>query len=207
VVKLFAVLGVIVVALGGGDLVARHWAEGQLAGRIETSLPGSHATVRISSFPFVGRLAASGSVHRITAHVDRVSKVGLTFAFVDVEVDGVKLDRTSLLRDRKVHLQGISRGVVRAEITDAALSAALGGVPLQLGDNSAQVTVNGVRLQVAVSVKDNKLLLQAAGIGALSVSIPKLSILPCAASATVRPGRIDVSCEIHEIPPALLSAA
>jgi hypothetical protein len=209
VVKLLAVVIIAVALLGGGDVVARHWAESQLASRIEASLPGSHATVHISSFPFVGRLAAAGSVSKITAHVDKVQRADLplTLAFVDLEVEGVKLDRNALWQDQKVKLRRISRGTVRAEITDAAVSAALGGVPVQFGNGTVEVVAAGLHVRATASIQNNKLVLAAAGIGALAVTIPKLSVLPCAASATVRPGRVDVSCEIHEIPQALLTAA
>lgn len=201
--RLLGALAIVAILLAVGDVAARRWAEGELARRIEASVPGSHATVHVSSFPFLGRLVASGSVSKITAHIDKVANTSVPFAFIEIEVDGVKLDRNTLIQDRKVKLQSISRGVVRAEITEAALSRAV-GQPLRLGNGQLQVVRAGVAIPAKVAVVDNRLVVS--GPASLGVAIPKLPILPCAVTASVQPGRLDVSCEVHEIPPALVTA-
>jgi hypothetical protein len=203
VTKLLGALAIVAILFAVGDVAARRWAEGELARRIEASVPGSHATVHVSSFPFLGRLVASGSVSKITAHIDKVANTSLPFAFFDLEVDGVKLDRNTLIQDQKVKLQSIRRGVVRAEITEAALSSAVGR-QVRLGNGELQVVRGGVSVTATVAVVDNRLVVS--GPASLGVAIPKLPILPCAVTATVRPGRLDVSCEVHEIPPALVTA-
>ena len=200
--RLLGALAIVAILLAVGDVAARHWTEGELARRIEARVPGSHATVHVTSFPFLGRLAVSGSVPKITAHIDKVANTSLPFAFFDFEVDGVKVDRNTLIQDQKVKLQSISRGEVRAEITEAALSAAL-GQPVRLGNGEVQVVRQGVSIAAKVAMVNNRLVLS--GPLSLGVAIPKLPILPCAATVTVRPGRLDVACEVHEIPPALVA--
>jgi len=201
--RLVAAVAIILILLAVGDVASRRWAEGELAKRIEASAPGSHATVHVNSFPFLGRLAASGSVVKITAHIDRVAGTTLPFAFFTLEVDGVKVDRNTLIQDQKVKLQSIQRGVVRAEITEAALSSAV-GEPVHLGDGTVQVDVHGATVTARIAVVNNRLVIS--GPVSIGVTIPKLPMLPCAVTATVHPGRLDVSCEVHDIPPALLTA-
>ena len=201
--RIVAALAIVLILLAVGDVAARRWAEGELARRIEATAPGSHATVHVSSFPFLGRLAASGSVSKITAHIDRVSGTSVPFAFFDMEVDGVKVDRNTLIQDQKVKLKSIRRGVVRGEITEAGLSSALGR-PVHLGNGEVQVVRGGVPVTAKVAMVDNQLVIS--GPASLVTAIPKLPMLPCAATATVQPGHIDVSCEVHEIPPALVTA-
>ena len=201
--RLVAALAIILILLAVGDVASRHWAEGELAKRIEASAPGSHATVHVSSFPFLGRLAAAGSVSKITAHIDRVAGATLPFAFFDLEVDGVKVDRNMLIQDQKVKLQSIHHGVVRGEITEAGLSSAI-GQPVHLGNGTLQVDVHGATVTARIAIVNNRLVIS--GPVSLGVAIPKLPMLPCAVTATVQPGRLDVSCEVHDIPPALLTA-
>ena len=201
--RLVAALAIVLIGLAVGDVAARQWSEGELARRIEATAPGSRATVHVSSFPFLGRLAASGSISKITAHIDRVSVASLPFAFFDMEVDGVKLDRNMLIQDQKVKLLSIRRGVVKGEITEAGLSAAI-GEQVHFGSGQLQVDVHGVPVTAKVDIVNNRLVIS--GPVSLGVAIPKLPVLPCAVSAPIQPGRLDVACEVREIPPALLAA-
>src|ERR1700738_2549498 len=77
--KILAGLFVLAVLLGAVDIEARVYAQRQLERRIEAKVPGATATVNISSFPFLGRLAVSGTVPKIRAQVAHVGSGPFTF--------------------------------------------------------------------------------------------------------------------------------
>jgi hypothetical protein len=161
--------------------------------------------VKISSFPFVGRLITSGTVRKIRAHVVNVISGRFTFDTVDVAVTGVRLDRTALFHDQRIQVLRIDSGTVTADMTEAAIDKALGGLPVTLGNGSVQLTVRGISVVGTLSVVDNQLHLDVAG-APVNVAIPKLPLLPCAGSAVVTPGHLRVTCRLSGIPPALVGA-
>jgi len=204
--KLLAALVFLAVLLGLGDVAARLYAQHQLVRRIDANVASAHAKVTISSFPFVGRLAVSGTIPKIHTRVSGVSSGRFTFDSIDLTVTGVRLDKSALFKNRRVQLQKISGGTVSADMTEAAVRHALGDLPITLGNGIVQVTIQGVIVTARVSIANNQLTVETAG-APLSVPIPKLPVLPCAANATVSTGHLHLSCAIHDIPPALVQAA
>jgi hypothetical protein len=205
VIKIVVLLAILAAVLSVGDVEARVFAEHQFAHRIDANVPGAHATVKISSFPFVGRLITSGTVQKIRAHVVNVTSGVYTFDTVDVSVTGVRLDRTVLLHDQRIQVLGIQSGTVTADMTEAAIDKALGGLPVQLNDGSVRLTVKGVSVVGTLSITGNQLHLDVAG-APITVAIPKLPLLPCASSAVVTTGHLQVTCILTGIPPALVGA-
>jgi hypothetical protein len=196
------------VALVGGDLYARHWADGQLQRRIAAAVPEArNVSASIQSFPFVGRLAWSGEVQGVSAHAGPVTEGRITFDRIDVALRGVRLDRNALLRDQLVRLLGIDSGLVSAVITDQELSQALGGIPLTLTPGRLEATLNGVRVTAVVSLTNNELRLAAPGRAVISLQIPTNKILPCSASAQVLNGRLLLTCVLTAVPAGLVEAA
>jgi hypothetical protein len=203
---LAALLVLVAVVLGLGDQGARLYAQRQIAKRIDTNVASAHAKVAISSFPFLGRLATSATVPKIRARVAKASSGRFTFDSIEVTLTGVRLNRSVLWKDRRVQLQRIDRGTVTADMTETAVRHALGDLPVTLGNGTAQLTIQGFAVTARVSISDNQLHLEATG-APLSVPIPKLPLLPCAAAATVTTGHLHLSCSIHDVPAALLQAA
>jgi hypothetical protein len=203
VIKILVLLVVLAAVLAVGDVEARLYAEHQFAHRIDANVPGAHATVKISSFPFTGRLAASGAVPRIRAHLQNVTSGLFTFDTVDVVVSGVRVERTALFRDRRIHVLSIAKGTVTADMTEAAVDRALGGLPVKLANGAVQLAVNGVNIVGRLSVVANQLRLEVTGVP-VNVSIPKLPALPCVGNAVVTTGHLTLSCGLTGIPPALV---
>ncbi len=198
--RILIIVGVLLVVLIAaavvGDLYARSRVESMIAQRIEQRVPGSHASVHISSFPFVGRLAVSGSVPEVKAKVTSVTEGRFTFSLVNVDVRGLKLQRSQLIHGH-VDVTGVSRVTVHATMTQQALDQAV-GVPVVLGDGtvsvgdvSADITVTGGRVYV----------------GSTGFAVPALALLPCVSGATVSPGQLVLSCVTTTIPPALANGA
>jgi hypothetical protein len=201
-ILLLGIVGLLAVA----DVTARTVAQRELADRLRVAVPGATATAaEIHSFPFLPRLVLSGGVPQVDARVNGVTVRGLTFDVIQVDLDGVRLDRDQLIRDRRVVLEGIERGRVRAEVTADALSEAV-GVPITLEDGRASVTIRGRQVGATLAVRENRLV-----VGGVGVSLPGLELvaplLPCVADADVEPGRVVLTCEFTEVPRELLVSA
>ena len=202
-VPLLVLLLVIAALLVAADLTARSVAEQELARRVETAVPeAGDASVDISTFPFLPRLLASGTVSRLDAEVRDVTIKRVRFEFIAVELHGVQLDRGQLTRNRQIVLQDIERGQVRGEVTQGALSEVL-GLPVRLDAGRAEVRIGGVTVGADLSVTDGRLTVSGFGI-----ALPTLDLtgpfLPCIGDAVILSGRVALTCDFDEIPPELL---
>jgi hypothetical protein len=169
----------------GADVVARGVAEDELTSRVHHAIPGASegtTTASIDSFPFLGRLVATGRVDGVTVHQEGVTARGIRFTAIDVDLEGVHIDRGALARHRRVELTGIDRGTVTAtvglgELLRLAGSAAAGGVRLDLG----VLFIGDVRLDLA---------------GA--------PLLPCVTSLRFEGAAVALTCRLHDPPVELL---
>jgi hypothetical protein len=202
--KLLVLVVLLLVILAGTDIATRIAMEHQLQQRIGTYAANADPKVTIHGFPWLPTLIGSGRVARITAHAGPVSQDGFVFDRVDITVTGVRIDRTLLLHQRQLEIVSIDTGTVTADMTQADLDRLL-GVPVVLGNGSAQATVDGVSVSAQVSVSNGQLHLVAVGLP-VSIPIPTIPILPCLAKVTIVPGHLIGSCTFHQIPPALKTA-
>jgi hypothetical protein len=202
---IIALVIVVAAAAVGADFAARSYAEHQLAKRIEQKVPGSKASVHISSFPFLGRLALQGRVSKLTANVTGVVAGTVRFSRVNLEVDGIRISRNRLFLHHQVVLERISRAIATADVSQDEIDR-LTGLPVKLGAGNAQVTVAGVTLQAKASLAGGMLKLTANVGPTLSIPIPTLPVLPCATSVDIQPGQLQIRCVTTVIPPALLQA-
>jgi hypothetical protein len=196
---------ILVLLLGAGDVTARVLTQRQLEHRIETNVPGASAKVTISSFPFLGRLAASGTVGKIRARVTHVASGAFSFDAITMTVTGVRFNRNQLFQGR-VKLDKIDSGTVTADLSESELDRALGGIPVKLGQGSVALTVAGARVTAQVSVVNNQLRLQSGGVP-VTVDIPKLPVLPCVGSVVVTPQHVELGCTFKQIPSVLLDVS
>ena len=193
-------LGLLVAA----DVAVRGVAESQLEDRVEAQVATQGgADVRISSFPFLGRLLTSGAVGHVRVSAAEVTAERLTFTLVSLDLEEVRFDRSSLLSDRMVVLESLERGTAVAELTQDRLSDLL-GVDVTLEAGQVRVRVAGQSVTAAASVTDNTLRVTVAGVTVPALRIPRLSLLPCVADAEVLAGRIRLTCEVDELPADLV---
>ena len=192
-----------------GDVEARHFAERQVAHVIRTHEPGATAKVRIASFPFVGRLAVSRQVQKITADVRNVpvntAAGNFTLDDVQLTLKGVKVDLGPLVAGSNDAVKSIRSGSVRAILSETQLDKIV-KLPVTLGNGSAQVTVAGVQVNGTATVSNNVLHL-AAGPAAINITLPSLPVLPCIANVAVVSGQLVLGCTFNTVPAALLKAA
>jgi hypothetical protein len=205
---LIAVVVVLVASYTAGDLYARSYADHQLEQRIRVVVPEArNPSVSISSFPFLAPLFLSGDVRRVAAQAGPVTEGRVTFARIDVSLRDVKLDRTELVRNRRVKLLAMTGGQATAIMTEAELSQALGGAPIKLTPGHVAITLQGVPVTAAVSMVNDQLELQPPGRPVVTLQIPTNGLLPCTASVVVEQGQLALSCQVARVPPALLPAS
>ncbi|HWC09922.1 MAG TPA: DUF2993 domain-containing protein [Acidimicrobiales bacterium] len=187
------------------DVAARRASETQLENRILDGVPSAKAaSVRIDSVPFLGRLGVSGRVSAVHATVDDVQVGRLRFSRIDVELRDVRIDRRRLVVHRQVDLEEVDRGMAVGEIAQADLRAALGNVPIVLGDGRIGVTIGGVTASVTVDLEDNVLRLTAGRLAIPAITLPRIPLLPCVTDAVAEPGRLRLSCSLATVPDELL---
>jgi hypothetical protein len=201
-VLLVVIAGLLVAA----DITARVVAQNELANRVEAAVPTARtATARVRSFPFLGRLLASGRVSEVDATVTDVSVEGLRFKSIAVDLHGVQLDRDQLVRDRRIVLEKLDRGLVEARVTQEALSEVL-GVSIDLEEGRASVTIAGRRVGADLEVRDGHLVVEVAGLSLPTIRA-EAPLLPCLADARIVVGRVLLLCEFTEIPEELRAPA
>jgi hypothetical protein len=198
-IVVIVILVVVVVAAGIADIVIRNHVEQAIAAQIDHKVPGSHARVAIPSLPFVGRLAASGSVPTMTAHVTGVRAGPLELDRVDIDVRDVRVARSQLVH-RKVQVESIREATITAQVSQATLDRQV-GLPITLG--SGTVGLDGVQVPAHLTVTGNRITIAVPSLPAISVAIPLTELLPCIGTASLSPGYLTATCSTNQLPPAL----
>jgi hypothetical protein len=190
-------IAVAVVLVAVADHFAVRWSESSVASRIERQFPGSHATVTVSSSPYLVRLVVFGTVEHVHAHVTDVTDGRLQLDTVDVTATDLKVDRGDLVHG-KIRLTGLSSATVTASVSLAKVLRTYG-----LGDLAALGSL----------APDARGTLQAQGnemqvsIGPLRFAFTSTSLLPpCVGTAQLSAGQVILACTTHSVPPALEAA-
>lgn len=203
VIRRFTILGAVLAALVVGDMSARAYVETKATERAQLEAPpGSTVSASIGGFPFIPPLLLGGKVSRVGVHIETVKAGPVVFAAVDLKLRGVELDRNRLLQDRKVKIVDIDSGTIDVTITQQALNNVL---PIAVTIADGAITAGRLDLTPAIS-RDGKLTFTALGRTIPPIQLPKLDYVPCFGEITVLAGRLRLSCEIDEVPAALVDA-
>lgn len=209
--KIVLIGGVGLVGLGAiGDVAARNVAESKIAERAEAAAGGqASASADIESFPFVLRLLFGGKAGDISVHVEDVATSAVQLARVDLDLEGVELDRGKLLSDRKAEITDIELARIAVHIDAAAVSKALGGLQVSFRGGALHASVGGRDVSAAVSVQaQGRLGIRFPGGPSATIPIPRTDLVACEADKVdVEDDELVVSCSTTEVPPALLRAA
>ncbi|HVL92482.1 MAG TPA: DUF2993 domain-containing protein [Acidimicrobiales bacterium] len=197
-------VGVLAALLAGVDVAARAAAEQRLARRAaEAGGEQATATAEIGAFPFLPRLLFAGSVADVRVRAETVTAGPLVVDAVEVDLDGVELDRSALYGGQ-VRLRDIDGGLVTVEL-DASLVTELVDVPVEIADGVLRVTVAGQPVRARASVSDGAVVISVAGLPALRLSVPRTDLSPCvAAEVSVSGTHLRLSCHIESVPPGLV---
>ena len=196
-VALAIVVALAVLAVVIGDRVALRRTESDISSRIEKQMPGSHATVTVSSSPFLVNLAVSGTIREVHAHVTGATDDNLHLDAIDLTIHNLRISRTSVL-DGSPRLVGLSDATITASVSVAEVLRAAGyGALARLGPLVSGVTAS-VKLgsgQVEISL------------GPYAFSFSYSSLVPCVGSARVNSGEVILTCKTNTLPAALRAAA
>lgn len=190
-VLLIIVVGVLGGLLVGGDALAQHVTENEIAKHIEQKVPGSHAKVTISSQPFLVHLAVSGNVDTLDARVTGVKIDKYHISSVDVNVTDVKVNRGDLFQG-KVQLEGIRTATVTASLSEADL--------VQAGVVAGVKAFGGLGASGSVAAGAHNVKISIAG---LTLTLPYTALVPCVGTADIEGTSLVLRCVTHQLPPAL----
>lgn len=202
-ISLVVVLGVLLGLLSIADVVIRHQVEGGIAARVDRSDPDARASVAISSFPFVGRLAVSGTISEMRVDARGVPAGPLVFSRVDLDLTDLRIRRSALLHGH-VELVGLRSGVITADISQESVDH-LTGLPITFGPGT--VGVGGLQLPAQLSIHGPAVTIRLAALPSVTVTIPPLNLLPCVGGVVVVPRALQVSCRVTSLPSALAEAS
>ena len=201
------------------DQSAKGWAESKLAERAAAYYPpGSGSSASIHSFPFLGRLLFLGSVPSVDVNLDDLRVQAVLIHRLSIHVSDVELSRADLFKG-KVHLDDVGSGKITATIDGASLAKAAGlDLRFMPGEVEVHQRIQGVEViaKGKVAVKGNVVSVTPTSVQGLDVPpsrlavsyrIPGIEILPCQADVKIVQNGIVVSCNVVDVPPALIQAA
>jgi hypothetical protein len=211
---------VVLLALIVADQSAKGWAESKLAERAAAYYPpGSGSSASIRSFPFIPLLLFTGEVPRVTVNLDDVRVQAVLVRQLSIRVSDVRIDRDEIFRGR-VHVRDVGQGTITVTLDGPALAKAIGADVrfTSAGDVEVHERIRGVAVKAKgkLTVKGNAVTVtpttvQGASVPAsrfaLTYRIPGVELLPCAADAKVTKDTVILSCNVVDIPAALVQIA
>ena len=216
---LFVIPTVILLALIVGDQAAKGWAESKLAERAADYYPpGAGSSASIRSFPFIGRLLFLGSIPRVDVNLDDLRFQAVLIRRLSLRVSDVKLDRGELFSGR-VRLEDVGEGQIVATVDGPSLAKATGvDVRFTPGQVEVHQKIRGVDVVAKgqLSVKGNLVTVTPTSVQGLAVPasrfaisyrIPGTEILPCQADVRIIQNAVVLSCDVTDVPAALVQAA
>ncbi len=210
----------VLLALIVADQAAKGWAESKLAERAAAYYPpGSGSSASIRSFPFIPRLLVTGEVPRVAVNLDDLRIQQVLIRQLSIRVSDVKLDRDEVFRGR-VHVRDVGQGTLVVTLDGPALARAI-GADLRFtsgGDVEMRQRIQGVDVKAKgkLTVKGNNITVTPtsvesrsvpAGRFAINYRIPGVELLPCAAESKVTRDTVVLSCNVVDIPAALVQIA
>ena len=211
---------VILLALVVADRAVKGWAESKLAERAAAYYPpGAGSSASIRSFPFVPRLLFSGEVRRVDVNLDDLRVQAVLIRRLSIRASDVKLDRDEVFQGR-VHVRDIGQGSLEVTLDGPSLAKAIGSDVrfTSSGDVEVRQRIQGVDVKAKgkLTVKGNVLTVTPtsvegqsvpAGRFAVNYRIPGVELLPCEADAKVTKDTVVLSCDVVDIPAALVQIA
>lgn len=200
-----AIFLVVLLVVGGvADLGIQKLLENRIEAEIEEAdrtVDVGNVVANIDSFPFLLRLGARGEVDHFSLRLEELVTSGVTFSVLQVDVDGVTFDRSVLL-NASVQVQRLERASIKAEITEAAASEAV-GVPVTFTPGTATVQVAGQPRPAEVTMANGDITLAAEGVGQLTITLSETNYFPCEPEVSVKQAKVVLRCSSTELPPAL----
>lgn len=211
---------VILLALIVGDQAAKGWAETKLAERAAAYYPpGAGSSAAIHSFPFIPRLLVTGQVPRVDVNLEDLRIQAVLIRQLSIHVSDVQLDRDELFRGR-VHVLDVGEGTIVATLDGPSLARATGADVrfTSAGDVEVHQRIQGVDVTAKgkLTMKGNVITVTPTSVEgrsippnrfAINYRIPGTELLPCAADVKIIRDAVVLSCNVVDIPAALIQIA
>ena len=211
---------VVLLALIVADQGAKGWAESKLAERAASYYPpGAGSSASIHSFPFIPRLLITGEVPRVDVNLDDLRIQAVLVRQLSIHVADVKLDRDEMFRGR-VHVLDVGEGKIVATLDGPSLAKAIGADVrfTPAGEVEVHERIQGVDVKArgTLTFKGNVITVTPTSVQglnvpasrfALSYRIPGIEILPCEAQVKVIKDAVVLSCDVVDVPAAMIQAA
>ncbi len=211
---------VVLLALVVGDQAAKGWAESKLAERAAAYYPpGAGSSASIHAFPFVPRLLLTGAVPGVDVNLDDLRVQAVLVRQLSIQVSDVTLDRDELFRGR-VHILDVGRGKIVVTLDGPALAKAVGADVrfTSAGDVEIHERIQGVDVKAKgkLAIKGNVITVTPTSVEgravppgrfAINYRLPGTELLPCEAQAKVMKDAVVLSCDLVDVPAALVEIA
>jgi hypothetical protein len=202
--RILGLLLFLVLVVGVAELAAPPIIESRIEETVQTNTEQT-VSVRAEtrSFPLLTRVAAEREIRQLEVTVDDVAGLELPLDEVELQLNGVIVDRGELLQGRVV-VREIRDGRLTAEITEDRLRDVL-GVPAVIEDGRLAVELAGRTVEVPVRITDGELRLEVVGLGDFSWPV-ELDLMPCSPDAAAEQRRIVLTCRFEEVPDVVVRA-
>ena len=210
---------VILLALIVGDQAAKGWAETRLAERAAAYYPpGAGSSASIHSFPFIGRLLFAGSIPRVDVNLDDLRLEAVVVRRLSIRVSDIRVDRGELFGGR-VRLDDIGQGRIGVTLDGPSLARAAGAdVRFTPGEVMIHKRIRGVDVSAPgrLTITGNLVTITPTTVQGLNVPasaltvtyrLPGIDLLPCQADVEIVRNGVALSCDVVDIPAALVEAA
>lgn len=174
-------LALVAAVLLVADLVAEQRAEQTVAAAVESRVErvGS-VDAAIMSFPFLGRLGATGEVSQLRLHLREVAEQGVEVEVLTVDARGIRLSRAVLLGESRVRITDVDTVTATLRVADDEVRRVTGGMVLPDGP----VTVPA----------------------ALAPIVAATELLPCEPQVRIAAGAVVASCAADRLPRIVVDA-
>lgn len=201
ILLLVAVAALPVLLVMGADLVLVPAAEDRVESRARSTTKSASVEAEIGSFPVAARALALGEVAMIDITWFGVEVGSLQATSLELDLKGVGLDRSRLLRG-EIQINGVESGDVRLLIAPSQLSR-LFGTEVRIRGGEVRVrTTSDTEVAVEVSATNRGLVLAAPGVGPVTAELGSAQI-PCAPTTSVAGDNLVLSCSFRGLPPIL----
>lgn len=190
------------------DGKARGMAEQEAAKRITQRVQGAEGvSVKIDGFILLFDVAVRSRIEGLHVTVDAIKSHGIELDEIQLDIEGIALDRDRMLEDRKVVVTGIAGASLVGHLRDDIVTAkAKHEVVFSRGTVTAQFKGQKIAANVAVRNRQVELSAEVAGVAPLVFPLPDEDILPCDPEVEILEGKLKLSCHVDELPAAVKRA-
>lgn len=197
-----------IAGLAWADRRARRWVEQTAAEQVARHLPqAEQVTVTLDGFPFTLDLLLSQRIEGVHVHVAAVEQHGIAATDLRLDVEGLRLDRDTLLDEGRIELASLSWARVEGFLPMEELGEIVGH-PIAIEDHELWATVGSQRVRLRPRVRAPWLELHVDGsdAGPMLFPLPVRGPLPCTPIVAPLGDRLRLSCAVDHLPPALRQA-